>query len=187
METQNNSFISFAKRESLMSQEEKLEVHKSGKSLKIGLPKETSFQERRISLIPAAVKTLVENGHELVLERGAGEAAHFSDHDFAEAGANLVSTAEEVFSTEIILKVSPISMNEIQMLRGNQILLSALHLGSHSKEYFKKLIQKRMTAIAFESIKDDAGTYPIVRSMSEIAGSSSILIAAQYLSNVQRA
>ena len=95
--------MNFARRESLMPQEEKLEIRKSGKRLFVGLPKETSFQERRISLIPAAVKTLVENGHEVVIERGAGQAAHFSDHDYAEAGANIVSTAVDVLKTDIIL------------------------------------------------------------------------------------
>ena len=175
--------MNFARRESLMPQEEKLEIRKSGKCLVIGLPKETSFQERRISLIPAAVKTLVENGHEIVIERGAGQAAHFTDHDYAEAGANIVSTADEVFKTDIILKVSPISMNEILLLRGNQIILSALHLGSHSKEYFKKLIQKKITGIAFESIKDKTNAAPVVRSISEIAGTTSIHIASEYLSH----
>jgi len=183
METQSNNYLNFSPRESLMPQEEKLETGKSGKSLVIGLPKETSFQERRISLVPTAVKTLVGNGHEVIIEKGAGEAAHFTDRDFAEAGANLVSTAEEVFKSEIILKVAPISMNEIQMLKGNQILLSALHLGSHSKEYFKKLILKKMTAIAFESIKDKTNASPVVRSISEIAGTTSIHIASEYLSH----
>lgn len=183
MGPQSNGFVNYAARESLMPQEEKLETRKWGKSLKIGLPKESSFQERRISLIPQAIKTLVDNGHEVVVERGAGEAAHFSDRDFAEAGATLVSTAEEVFKTDIILKVAPISMSEIQLLRGNQILLSALHLGSHSKEYFRKLVLKKMTAIAFESIKDKTNASPVVRSISEIAGTTSIHIASEYLSH----
>jgi alanine dehydrogenase len=170
-------------KEQLMPMEETLAVARKGKKFSIGLPKETSFQEKRISLIPNAVNTLVENGHEVIVQREAGLAAHFTDKDYAEAGASLVETAEEIFKSDIILKVAPLSMNEINYLKGRQTLLSALHLNARKKEYFKTLMGKKITAVAFEYIKDKSNASPVVKSTSEIAGTASIQIAAEYLSD----
>lgn len=170
-------------REKLMPREEMLEVARKGKKFSIGLPKETSFQEKRIALIPDAVSTLVENGHEVLIQREAGLAAHFTDTDYSEAGARLVDTAEEIFKSDIVLKVAPLSANEINYLKGKQILLSALHLTARNKEYFKTLMGKKVTAIAFEYIKDKSNASPVVKSISEIAGTASIQIAAEYLCN----
>ncbi len=170
-------------KEQLMPMEETLAVARKGKKFSIGLPKETSFQEKRISLIPNAVNTLVENGHEVIIQREAGLAAHFTDKDYAEAGASLVETAEEIFKSDIILKVAPLSMNEINYLKGRQTLLSALHLNARKKEYFKTLMGKKITAVAFEYIKDKSNASPVVKSTSEIAGTASIQIAAEYLSD----
>lgn len=166
-----------------MPREEMLEVARKGKKFSIGLPKETSFQERRIALIPDAVNTLVENGHEVVIQREAGIAAHFTDKDYAEAGARLVETAEEIFKSDIVLKVAPLSMNEINYMKGTQTLLSALHFNGRKKEYFKTLMGKKITAIAFEYIKDKSNASPVVKSISEIAGTASIQIASEYLSH----
>lgn len=169
----------------LMPQEEMLEVAQKGKKFSVGLPKETSFQEKRISLIPDAVNTLVENGHEVIIQREAGLAAHFTDSDYSEAGARLVETAEEIFKSDIVLKVAPLSMNEINYMKGKQTLLSALHLATRKKEYFKTLMGKRITAVAFEYIKDKSNASPVVKSISEIAGTASIQIAAEYLCDVK--
>lgn len=167
----------------LMPREEMLEVARKDKKFSIGLPKETSFQERRIALIPDAVNTLVENGHDVVIQREAGVAAHFTDRDYAEAGARLVETAEEIFKSDIVLKVAPLSMNEINYMKGKQTLLSALHFNGRKKEYFKTLMGKKVTAIAFEYIKDKSNASPVVKSISEIAGTASIQIASEYLSH----
>ncbi len=168
----------------LMPQEEMLEVGRKKSSLFIGIPKETSFQENRVALVPDAVALLVNNGHHIVVESNAGKMANFQDHDYSEAGAEIVMSAEEVYKANIILKVAPPSLNEIEMMQQNQTLISALQLTVQPADFLKKLISKKVTAIAFEWLKDDDGIYTVIRSMGEIAGSTSILIAAEYLSNV---
>jgi len=173
----------YSNKEHLMPREEMLEIAQKEKKFSIGLPKEISFQEKRIALIPDAVNTLVENGHEVIIEREAGLAAYFTDNDFAEAGARLVDTAQEIFKSDIVLKVAPVSMEEIDYLKGKQTLLSALHLNARKKEYFKTLMDKKITAIAFEYIKDKSNASPVVKSISEIAGAASIQIAGEYLSD----
>lgn len=173
----------FGTREQFLPQEEMLETALSRKKMSIGLPRENPFQEKRIALIPSAVKTLVENGHSITMEKGAGEAAHFTNHQYSEAGAVIVETANEVFKSDLILKVAPVTLDEIELLRDRQKLLSVLHLTRHNKEYFRKLILKRVTAIAFEHVKDKTNASPVVRSISEIAGTTSIQVAAEYLSH----
>lgn len=170
-------------KEKLMPQEETLEVTKSARKLVIGLPLESLFQENRISLIPDAVKTLVKAGHEVILQHNAGLAARFSDREYAESGAIITENAREVFQADVVLKVAPLSDVEIEYLRGRQFLLSALHLNAQTKDYFQKLTQKKMSAIAFEYIKDKTNAFPVVRSISEIAGTASIQIAAEYLAH----
>ncbi len=183
METPHQIF-SISKAIGLMPQEERLELGKKKSSLFIGIPKETSFQENRIPLVPDAVALLVNNGHEVVIETNAGKAANFQDKDFSDAGAIIASGPQEVYKADIILKVEPPSLEEIEMMQNKQTLISALQLSIHPENYIKKLIAKKITALAFDYIKDDEGVYPIVRSMSEIEGNASILIASEYLSNV---
>jgi len=185
MEQQSKNYFGLGNKESLLPQEEKLEVGNSKKQLTIGLPKETSYQECRISLIPDAVKALTENGHRVIVQRGAGSAARFEDIEYAEAGALLTTHPAEVFRADVILKVAPVSTGEIDLLKGQQKLISALHLTTHNKNYFKRLIQKKVTAVAFEFIKDKTNDSPVVRSISEIAGTTSIHIAAEYMSQLE--
>lgn len=163
--------------------EETLEIIPKRKKLFIGIPKETSFDENRVALTPEAVGVLVNNGHEVLVESNAGEGAYYFDTDYSEAGARIVYDKSEVFKATTIIKSAPISESEIILLQPNHIVLSPIHLPFLKAEMLEQLIQKKIIAIAFESIQDDAGTYPIVRSMSEIAGNSAILTAAQYLSN----
>ncbi|MDI9319612.1 MAG: alanine dehydrogenase [Phycisphaerales bacterium] len=163
--------------------EETLEIIPKRKKLFIGIPKENSFDENRVALTPEAVAVLVNNGHEVLVESNAGEGAYYFDTDYSEAGARIVYDKSEVFKATTIIKSAPISESEIKLLQPNQIVLSPIHLPFLKAEMLEQLIQKKIIAIAFESIQDDAGTYPIVRSMSEIAGNSAILTAAQYLSN----
>lgn len=168
----------------LMPQEEMLEVGRKKSKLFIGIPKETSFQENRVALVPDAVALLVNNGHRLIIESNAGKMANFQDNDYSEAGAEIVDSPEEVYKATLILKVAPPSLEEIEMMQKNQTLICALPLTIKPDDFLRQLMAKKVTAIAFEWIKDDDGIYTVIRSMGEIAGSTSILIAAEYLSNV---
>jgi len=168
----------------LLPQEEMLEVLKHKGNLFIGIPKETSFQEKRVCLTPDAVSDLVNNEHRVLLESGAGEGANFSDNDYSEAGAEITKDTAKVFSCPILLKVEPPSQDEIKLINPQTILISALQLKTQCKEYFESLAKKRITAIAFEFIRDGDGAYPAVRQLSEIAGTASVLIASELLSNV---
>lgn len=165
--------------------QEKMErVQKKNSSLFIGIPKETSLQERRVPLVPQDVELLVNNGHEVLIETKAGEKANFSDNDYSEAGAQIAYDTESVYKADIILKVEPLSHDELDLMQQGQTLISALQLPVQPKDFLKKLIAKKITAIAYDYIKDNTGSLPVTRAMSEIAGNTSILIAAELLSNV---
>jgi alanine dehydrogenase len=170
-------------KEELMPQEEMLEIKKQKGELFIGLPKETHFEEKRVCLTPDAVAALTAHGHRIVIETGAGEAANFSDKEYADAGAKVSYNVEESFGCNIVLKVAPPTLKEIEYIKPQSILLSALQLKTQTKKYFEALAKKRITAVAFDYIKDEHGVYPIVKSLSEIAGTASVLIAAELLSN----
>ena len=169
-----------------MPQEEMLEVAPRKSKLQIGIPKETSIQERRVPVVPDAVAVLVNNGHDVILETGAGEGSSFSDKDYSEAGATVVYSTEEVYKANMILKVEPPTLQEIDLMQHGQLLISALQLPIQPKNFLKKLMAKKITAIAFDYIKDPQGMLPIVSVMSEIAGNTSILIAAEYLSSLHK-
>lgn len=163
--------------------EEKLDVkHKSG-NLHIGIPRENTFQENRVALSPEAVSVLVSNGHRVSVEHGAGEGAHFYDTDYSEAGAQILFDKKELFQAQIIVKSAPVSAEEVALLHPGQIIISPIHLPTLDQKLVSRMMEKRITAMCFETLKDEAGTYPIVRSMSEIAGSAVMLIAGQYLGN----
>src|SRR6056297_184140 len=156
----------------------------SSRSLKIGLPKEISNDERRVSLTPEGVSTLVANGHEVSIEKNAGIDGHFSDNEYSEAGAEISYSAEELFNqSELIVKVAPPTYNEQEWMQPNQILVSALHLGHTKYEFLKTLIEKGVCAIGYEFIKGQDGEFPIVRMMHEITGSMAVQIATHYLEN----
>ncbi len=167
----------------LMPQEETLEIGKKKGKLFIGIPREISFQENRVALVPDAVALLVNNGHMVVVETNAGKMANFQDHDYSEAGAQIAYSPEDVYKADIILKVAPPSPAEIEMMQQKQTLISALQLSVQPENFLKQLIAKKITAVAFDWIKDGDGIYSVIRSMGEIAGGTSILIAAEYLSN----
>lgn len=165
------------------TQEEVLDIPHRSKSLLIGIPKEIAFQENRIGLIPDAVGVLVANGHEVMVEAGAGAGSRYSDHDYAEAGARIVFEKEEVYKCPILVKTAPPVEADLPYLQMHQIIISPLHLSALKKELVEKLMAKKITALAIENIKDENQNYPILRSMGEIAGSAVMLIAGQYLSN----
>ncbi len=168
----------------LLPQEELLETKKKNGSLFIGVPKETSLQERRVTLVPQDVELLVNNGHRVIVEAGAGKKANFNDDLYSEAGAEIVYDTKEVYKADIVLKVEPLSLDELDLLKQGQTLISALQLPVQPKNFLEKLMAKKITAIAYDFIQDNSGQLPIIRAMSEIAGNTSILIAAEYLSNV---
>ena len=166
-----------------MPQAEMLEIARKKGELLIGIPKESSSQEKRICLTPDAVAALSVHGHRVVLETGAGIGSNFSDKDYSEAGAKISYDAKEAFGCNIVLKVSPPSESEIDLMNPQSALFSALQLKTQSKKYFESLAKKRITAVAFDFIQDEQGTYPVVKSLSEIAGTASILIASEIMSS----
>lgn len=179
-----SGFKSLAKESQLYPQEALAEVKKSKKSLFIGIPKEVMLQEKRVPLTPNSVKLLTDNGHDVWIEASTGIPSKFTDKEYSEAGAKIVYSHKEIFNAEIILKVEPPTLDEIDMMKSGKTLFSALQLGNLNRPYFDRLFQKRITSVGYELIEDKAGGMPVVRAMSEIAGSSVMLIAAEYLSNV---
>lgn len=163
--------------------EETLDVKVKGDGMTIGIPKEIAFQENRVSLSPDAVSVLVSNGHQVMLEHNAGDAAHFRDKEYSEAGAKIVYSREEVYRAPILVKSAPVIEEDLPLLQMNQSIISPLHISMLQQEVLCTMMQKKITAISFENLKDDSDSYPIVHSMSEIAGSAVMLIAAQYLSS----
>lgn len=168
-------------RDELLPQEEMLEVIREKASLYIGIPKELSRYERRICLTPDAVSALVAQGHRILIESKAGVCSGFEDIEYTEAGAEITSDREKVYKCPIILKMDPPTLEELDLINPGAVLLSALQLKVREREYFKIIQQKKITAIAFEFIKDLDDSYPAVQTLSEIAGTASILIASEIM------
>lgn len=183
MSSTEKSMKALASKAALSPKEETLAIEPRQSRLAIGIPKETYFQERRVALVPESVALLVNNGHDVVIETDAGRASNFQDHDYSEAGAKIVYSPEDVFKCDVILKVAPPSAEEIEMMPGKQTLISAVHLPVQKVENFNALATKKMTAIAWDFIRDETNIYPVVRAMGEIAGNTAVLIAAEYLSH----
>ncbi len=169
----------------LQTQEQLMPVGVKKGGIYIGIPRETTLQENRVALVPSSVQTLTARGHRVVVETMAGVKSNFSDHEYSEAGAEIAYEAEKVYQADIILKAAPPTLDEINYFKPNQILISPLQAPIITEEYVNKLRQKRVIALAMEYIKDDFGSYPIVRTMSEIAGVSAMLTAGE-LMGVQR-
>lgn len=184
-EKKKTGFESLAKT-GLVTQEKLLAVRKSKHTFFIGLPKEISLSENRVSLTPDAVALLVANGHEVHVETRAGEGSKFSDKQFSEAGAKIVYSPSEVYKADVILKIEPPTTEEVEYFRPGQALISALQLGHLQQEAINGLLRKKVTALAWEFIEDKVGGMPIIRAMSEIAGSTVMLIAAEYLSTSRK-
>jgi alanine dehydrogenase len=178
---QKSNFVNFSRSEQFITQPETLEIKKQKAHLSIGVPKEIAFQETRIGLVPEAVAMLVNIGHTVFVESNAGSLAHFSDHEYSEAGAQIVYSPAEAYQADFIIKVAPPLSHEIEKIKSRATLFSALNLPAQTDEYFKRLIAKKSTAISYEHIKDRTNSYPVIRSLSEIVGNTSIYIAADYL------
>jgi alanine dehydrogenase len=167
----------------LMPREEQLETAVRRKKISIGVPNDKKNDEKRVALTPEAVNLLVENGNEVILQKGAGTGANYSDKDYAENGAVITDSPARVFSADAVIKVAPFTLQEVDYLKGNQIVMSFLNVLQLSEETLGKLIRKKVTAIALEKIRDINGAMPVMESMSEISGVTSILVASDYLSN----
>lgn len=163
--------------------EETLDVKPREAQLLIGIPRENTFQENRIALTPDAISVLVSNGHRVVVEHRAGEGAHFSEKDYSDAGAKIAYEKKEVFQCDMIMKSAPVNEEELPLLKTDQTIISPIHLPVMKTSILQCMMEKRITALSFENFKDDSGHNPIVRSMSEIAGSAVMLLAGNYLSN----
>lgn len=175
-----NIFTPFTEEE-LMPKEEKLEVIKKGKQFSIGIPKETCLNERRTCITPDAVQVLVEHGHEIIIEAGAGQGSFFTDLQYSESGAKITNDAKEAFGQDLVLKINPPTDEEIEYFKPNTYLVSALQINLRDKDYFCRLAQKKVNAIAFEFIFDEYNQLALVRLIGEIAGTVSILYASELL------
>jgi alanine dehydrogenase len=172
-----------AKQALMLPKEALLDMEPRLSSLSIGIPKETSFQENRIALTPLSVALLVQNGHEVIIESGAGEGSNFTDNNYSEQGGRIVYDKSEIYTADFIIKIAPPTMEEIGMMKMGQVLFSALQISTLKVEYLHALMKKKITALSFEYLLDDGNVLSVVRAMGEIVGATSILIAAEYLSN----
>ena len=183
MSKQFKGISTLAQQGVMMPQESVLEVGKLRQNLYIGIPKETSFQENRIPLVPESVAVLVNNGHQILVETGAGKNANFTDSDYSEAGAKIVYSTKEVYQSDLIIKVAPPSLEELDYFKDKQSLMSILQIGMQQEGFLQRLSAKKITALAYEYLRDETDVYPVIQAMSEIVGSTSILIASELLSN----
>src|SRR5690554_1559551 len=183
MKTDPEIIKSLMKEGKLVPQEEMLAIAKKRNRLKIGVPREQSFQERRVALVPEAVSLLVANGHQILIETKAGENASFSDKDYSEAGAEIIYDRKTIFQCDLIFKVSQSIEEEVDMMGMNQTLISALQISMQPKKVLQKMMQKRVTAVAWDYMRDNSGHFPVVRAMGEIAGNTSVLVAAELLNS----
>lgn len=172
-----------AQRGLLQTQEETLETNKQSNSLYIGIPKEISFQECRIALTPLSVALLVNNGHKVIIESGAGVGANFTDKDYSEQGAHISFSKKDVYGADIIVKIAPPTLEEIGLMHKGQTLISALQIGTLKEANLKAILHKKINALCFENLRDEGNVLSVVRAMGEIVGSASIFIAAEYLSS----
>lgn len=180
-EKKKTGFEALAKT-SLITQEQTLEVRKRRHTFFIGLPREISLQENRISLTPDAVALLVNNGHDVWVEAKAGIGSKFTDKQYSDAGAKIVYSPQEVYQADVVLKIEPPTLEEIEYMHSGQTLISALQLGQLKAESLQAMTKKKITGLAYEFIEDKVGGMPIIRAMSEIAGSTVLPIASEYLS-----
>ncbi|MBC8110049.1 MAG: alanine dehydrogenase [Verrucomicrobia bacterium] len=171
------------KQTALYPQEQVAQIKRGKSQLLIGIPRETDDQENRVALTPEAVAILTRNGHQVIVEAGAGEASKYADYEYSDAGAIIAYNNREVFEADIVLKIEPPTLEEIDYFKPGKTLISALQMGKLTEEYIFAINRKKIISLAFEFIQDKVGGIPVVRAMSEIAGSTVLLIAAEYLSS----
>ena len=175
--------VSFGKT-AFMPKEELLEIKHQTRKIRIGIPLETEAGEKRIPLTPEAVNLLVENGNEVLIQKGAGSGSKYTDKDYSDHGAQIISSATGVYESDVVIKVAPFSETEAGRLKPNQVVMSYLNVLKLTEATLTALIKRKVTAFSFERIKDSDGMYPVIESMSEISGITAVLIASEHLSNV---
>ncbi len=168
----------------ILPQEEMLEIGKKHKKIIIGIPKDDHNVERRVALTPEAVEVLVNNGHDVLMESKAGEGARYSDNEYSECGGYIIDNKKQVMNADILLKVAPLSDEEIKLLKGDQLIITSLQMNNQNREYIINMMDKKVTAIAFEHMKNEFNCFPVLESMRAIAGNTAIIIAGEYLSNI---
>jgi alanine dehydrogenase len=166
-----------------MPKEEHLETAVKNRNISVGIPSNNNDEEKRVALTPESVNLLVEGGNEVIVQKGAGLGANYSDKDYSENGAIITDSPARVYGADVVIKVAPFTEEETEYLKGNQIVMSFLNVLRLNEETLTRLIRKKVTAIAFERIRDDRGVLPVMESMSEICGITSVLLASDYLSN----
>lgn len=176
------SFSEFFTEGQYQTQAEVLEISEKNKSMSIGIPKEDHNDENRVPIVPNSLRILIGHGHKVVVEKGAGDRSNYSDHDFSEAGAELTSDKKRVFKSQVIVKASPPTAEEINMMQEGGVLISPIILPKMTEQCILALKKKRIIAIAMEYLAGESGAFPLVRIMSEIAGMASVFTAAELLS-----
>lgn len=151
--------------------------------LSIGLPKENADVETRLALTPEGVAIIVEEGHSVYVQRGAGVPMSYSDLLYSEAGAFMVDDASEVFAADMVLKIAPPTIAELNLMQDRSTIFSMLQLSNLSADCIKLMMKKKMNAMAYELIKDEQKAFPVVNSISEIEGNTAIAVAAELMSN----
>jgi len=150
--------------------------------MNIGIPRERRDLEMRVGLTPYGVRLLTQAGHVCHVERGAGEGAGFSDYDYERANGRVVYSTEEAYlRSDMVLKATRPTQEELAWLREGQTLCGFLHLAAARKETVQTLLAKRITAIAYETIQEDNGNLPVLKPMSEVAGRMAPQLAATFL------
>jgi alanine dehydrogenase len=167
-----------------MPKEEHLETAVKNRRISIGIPSDNKDDEKRVALTPESVNLLVESDNEVFVQKGAGLGANYTDKDYSENGAIISDSSARVYSADVVIKVAPFSEEETDYLKGNQVVMSYLNVLKLNEETLGKLIRKKVIAIAFEKIRDNNRVMPVVESMSEICGITSLLVASEYLSNM---
>lgn len=170
-------------RSAFMPREELIEKAVSRRQISIGIPHDVHDDEKRVALTPEAVKILTDSGNEVFIQANAGLGAGFPDRDYSENGAVVADTPQKVYECDTVIKIAPFTEKEAGLLRGNQIVISFMNAATMGEDTLSALTRKRVTAIAAERIRDNDGILPVVESMSEISGITSVLIASEYLSN----
>jgi len=178
----NFSFSEFFTEGQYQTQSEMVAVDEKSKSISIGIPKEEEGDENRIALVPNSIRSLIGHGHRVLVETEAGDRSNYTDHDYSEAGAEIIHSKEQVYKSNIVVKTSPPSLEEIELMTPNSVLVSPIMLPMMQEEYIHALKKKRVIALAMEYLQGQKGTFPIVRIMSEIAGMASVFTAAELLS-----
>ncbi len=155
--------------------------------ISIGIVKEDPSKERRVGLSPAGVQALTGEGCAIFVEKGAGDASHFSDEEYRKVGAQTVYSRDEVFGrSDVVLRVSSPNEDDVRNLRPGQVLFSFVHMGTARPAVINEILSRKITTIGYELIQDDHGELPILMTMSEIAGQLCTQIAARLLGTVNR-